>query len=245
MTARAPLVSPVVPLLDVEQGAEPLHACTGASRACRPDAVAPRRAARRVTPLAAMIAPWAVLGIVIAAALVAGRHGRRFLERPIAIECAAPQDALHAWRKIDARGRVLVHLDRPIAMSSHAGAAPAESFVAAAVRENRIRRIYHVIPAAEWESAAANLRMIPDAKAMGRSFGIRWTAVDLPIEVLRLSDLPSISEPVLLDADFDRYHPDEQRLLARRLGRRGLRADGVAWRGTPIAELASTLEGLR
>jgi len=204
---------------------------------------APAAAVRRATPLTARIAPWTALALAMAAASGAGMKGRHFPERPLAIQSAAPQDALRVWRELDVRGRVLVHLDRPIAISWEPGAAPGDNFVGVAAQENRVRSIYHVIPEAEWAGAQARLTALRDAKRGRRGF--RIADMDLPIEILRLSDLPSISEPVLVDADLDRFSLDEQRSIAERLGGPGLRADVVVWRGHPIPELARALDRLR
>ncbi|HEX9244087.1 MAG TPA: hypothetical protein VF875_16710 [Anaeromyxobacter sp.] len=165
---------------------------------------------------------------VVAGAECHGRSARVVLPERSIRRAADPAAVLADWRRAGVHGRTLAHFARRPAMDDGPGPDSAANFVYRAVHENLVRRIYHVIPDADWAEVERNLLAVPEAPASGRVF--RLQDAGTPIIVSRLVDLPPGTEPVLADVEVDRFSDAELTAIAARLaGAPG--SDLVEWYG--------------
>jgi len=161
-----------------------------------------------------------------------GRSGRVVLARERIVRCDSPKDALIEWRRAGVRGRILVHLARHISADPAPGPLSDENYLYQAIRENIVRRIYHVIPEADWPEVESHLHANPAAELSGGTFRVQIEGA--PVIVLRLADLPDPGEPVLVDLDSDRFTTEQLTQVAGRLARATPRSDLVAWQGSHV-----------
>ncbi|TAN44938.1 MAG: hypothetical protein EPN22_04735 [Nitrospirae bacterium] len=138
-----------------------------------------------------------------------GRSGRIFLNRPKVIFVDRPAEALRVWKSFGVRGRILVLFDRTNRMGGDEGAeafsvalpgastATDFNYVDLAIRDNTVRKVWHVIPDRQWEEAAGNLNRNPLARRHGGVFSLVLTSTEFSIT--KPEGLPVTAEPVLLN----------------------------------------------
>jgi hypothetical protein len=90
----------------------------------------------------------------------------------------------------------------------------ARNYVHQAVMAGTIRKIYHLVPADEWDTAARVLRSLPGARPFGGGYRIT-IAEGVPVMVLRVGDMPRTGEPALVNVNTDSVAPEELRQLPR------------------------------
>jgi len=201
----------------------------------------PRAGRRRRVARPADLLVLALAAGALAGGEALGRASRDALPGTTLVRCEGPEEVLRAWRSAPVRGRTLLHVARHAAMHTDPDAAPANAYVYRAVRDGVARRVFHVVPEAAWPVVAENLRAVVAAWPDGRTF--RVVVEGTPIVVLRLSDLPALDEPVLVDLDAGAYSAAELGALAERLSRRAPAADLVAWYGAPVLPAALEVLG--
>lgn len=177
-----------------------------------PSARSPR--ARLVLP--AIIC--ALLVVAVVALNAVGLAGRTYAAKRRVVGVTRPQDAYSVWRESGVRGRVLVSFAYYISVDDSsqpqifqaAGNPAAEkrvvserNFLTAAEYAGMIRRVYQVVPDAQYDQLAARIAARDPSVSMFMHDGPRIVFVDLgvPVEVTKASELPSFSAPVLVYAD--------------------------------------------
>jgi tetratricopeptide (TPR) repeat protein len=126
--------------------------------------------------------------------------------------------AYHAWRAAGVHRRVLVHVDAHHDMwwFGQAGSMTIANFVCQALREDRVDRMFWVVPDPTWRSAAGRRAVRRHLDRLRQTYGAAGSvdtgdtsvATDLlgcRVSVCPLSALPRIDEPVLLDVDVDYF----------------------------------------
>ncbi len=166
---------------------------------------------------------------VLAVAHLVGHNARVVLPRAKIVHCADPVEALADWRAAGVRGRTLVHAARRISLDNPSGPATPANFISQAVRDGIVRRIFHVIPSADWPEVEHNVKSLPGVLHSGETY--RLVDKGMPIIVMRLADLHAVSESVIVDVDVDRYTEREVAELAQQLRRGAPRSDLVTWYG--------------
>lgn len=150
-----------------------------------------------------------------------GRSRRVFAAPQAIAEVARPEQAYDLWRDRGVRGRTLL-LFGPFPhpwRSTDGGPHPRgpDSFVTAAALENVVRRIYVLVPDAEWEERFAVplpgfFRAVP---GLARGTYMHYP-LGLPVIATTPSSLPRSDEPSLVYVDRRRYDPQAvARFLAR------------------------------
>lgn len=194
-----------------------------------------RRRLRRSDALLAL----ACLGVV-AAAWQTGRSARRVLAEPAVVRCAVPEDALAVWRRSEVHGRVLLHFARSIAMAVEPGPPAPGNYLARAIDEGLVRRVYHVIPDEAWAEVRTTLAARPGVVRDGEGFELQKAGA--PIIVVPRAALPRVDEPALVTIEGERWSPRALEEIAAAL-RGPIRHDLVTWyAGSP--ERVAVLEGL-
>jgi hypothetical protein len=88
-----------------------------------------------------------------------------------------------------------------------------ENYVFLGIKHRVVRRVFHVLPDDAWAEVEGNLERIPHAVPRGK--GYRVTANDgVPVDILRIGDLPPIGEPVIVHVNTDVWLPDELDAIA-------------------------------
>ncbi len=163
---------------------------------------------------------------VVLAAWQTGRSARKFLSEPSGVRCTVPEDALAAWRRSGVHGRVLMHFARSIAMSPQPGPPSPNDYLARALDEGIIRRVYHVIPDDAWPEVRATLAARPGVARDGERFTLQKAGA--PIVVGPRSALPRLDEPALVTIEGERWSPKALAEIVASLGG-PLRHDLVTW----------------
>jgi len=196
------------------------------------------RGGRRAALLRQAIAIACVFALLAFARLASDR-GRVSSPDSAVVRVGGGPEAVEVWRQAQVRGRTLVHLSRRIAMRAEPdqidpGPITEDNYLYAALRENLIRRVYHVIPDDEWADVERNLRDFPGAARVRTGFRLEMEGA--PVLVLRAGDLPRVKERVLVNVDMDRWSGEELGTVIDRLaltGRSGAPpADLVTWWGS-------------
>lgn len=180
-------------------------------------------------------------GVVLAAALVLGGAGwrghraRTFAPPPpggppAVLAVASPEQAVLAWRAAGLRGRTLVlfggypHFHTTWqGWSGGAGLSDA-NWLDTAIFENVVRRIYWVMPEADWPgfrrqaATYSAIEEVPEAPAPVSLY----TASGVPLLAVTPSALPALEEPVLAFVDAARFAPPAAEAA---VAARGLRCD--------------------
>lgn len=177
---------------------------------------------------------------VVLAAWHTGRSARRVLDEPSVVRCLVPEDALGAWRRAEVRGRILVHFARSIAMVDEPGPPSPHNYLARALGEGIIRRVYHVIPEEAWPEVRATLAARPEVVRDGERFTLQNAGA--PIVVVPRTALPRLDEPALVTIEGERWSPEALAEIATLLGG-SLRHDLVTWYAKSPDRVA-VLEGL-
>lgn len=136
-----------------------------------------------------------------------------------------PQQALDVWRESGVKGRILFHFARRNNAKDDVVGITAENYIYHAMRENRIRRLYHVIPDGSWSEVAAALRGRPQASRVGGGF--RLVIEGMPVYVLRLRDVTPVGENVLVNIEGEWWGAQEFAAIKDLLRRGVLAADLV------------------
>lgn len=118
-----------------------------------------------------------------------------------------PQQALDVWRENGVKGRILFHFARRNNARDDVAGITAENYIYHAMRENRIRCLYHVIPEGSWAEVAAALKSRPQASRDGDGF--RLVIEGMPVHVLRLRDVAPAGENVLVNIEGEWWGAQE------------------------------------
>lgn len=164
-----------------------------------------------------------------------GRTGRVYSATPEARTVAAPQDALKVWEERGIRGRILFLFDRNLNADRTVSAPSAENYVYLAIRNNMVRRIYHVIPDGSWEEVERTLDSYP---LVSRHKGVYRTFFEdgSSLLIMRLRDVPAVKEKALVHINADYWDMDGLKEIAGLLKKGVLRGDVVTVSGAPPAE---------
>ncbi len=93
-----------------------------------------------------------------------------------------------------------------------------------AIKSGIVRKIFHVIPEASWQEVEKNLSDLPFAKRTDTGFRL-LIFEGTPVTILRLRDLPALTEPVLANINTDIWSPREQEEIASLFVRKSLTSD--------------------
>lgn len=177
--------------------------------------------------------PGAVLLLVVALVLgmdAYGRSSRSYAEGHTVYHVESPQEAVAVWRTLGLRGRVLVNVDEyltvdleyewlpPVmeALDREDTTLPVEatSVVGVSMYSSIARKVFHVVPDADWPRVSSGLASRPElAKEHG---GYRLVVDGVPIIVTRARDLPRLAEPVIVYVNDD-FAPRIDRAVLDRL----------------------------
>ena len=184
------------------------------------------------------------------------RIGRDPIERLVLME--NHDQAYYTWHEAGAKQRILVHIDAHHDMwwVKDKALVTIANFISPALREDLVREVFWVVPDATWDTPRDRTHILTHLKKIGKEYpegGSEMSRAVLgkALRVCRLTSLPRIDEPVLLDIDVDYLliprvtygQADEhgrlpwlwpEELLAR-LAERGVRSD--------LATVAYSVEG--
>jgi hypothetical protein len=171
------------------------------------------------------------IALFSAAALAANARGVRnrvFSSTRSAFVVNSPAEAASIWTAAKVRGRTLLLFDQfphDVGLSLRPGEAPPPSdLVAYGIFHNAIRRIYLVIPDAEWGEFSRQAPMFHPLRAAPSIPAAQYlfTLSGVPLIAVSLSSLPAIRETALVyvnDGAFD------SALVLDLLARKGIRSD--------------------
>lgn len=180
-----------------------------------------------------LVVPFTLCAVL--AMFLYGRTGRVYSADPEARTVAAPQDALKVWEERGVRGRILFLFDRNLNADRTVSAPSAENYVYLAIRNNLVRRIYHVIPDGSWEEVEKTLSSYP---LVSRHRGVYRTFFEdgSSVLILRLRDVPAVKEKALVHIDAGYWDLNGLREIAALLKRGVITGDVVTVSGSPPAE---------
>ncbi len=141
----------------------------------------------------------AAFAATLVAVAVYGPAQRHYLHGQRVTRVDLPQQALDVWRENGVKGRILFHFARRNNARDDVAGITAENYIYHAMRENRIRRLYHIIPDGSWPEVAAALNSRPQVSRIGNGF--RLVIEGMPVHVLRLRDVTPPGENVLVNIE--------------------------------------------
>jgi len=154
---------------------------------------------------------------------ICGISHRVYLQTRITEYVPESRYALDVWRKHHVQGRTLLLFDcRLNAESSRNAVISDENYVDAAITNNIVRGIIHIVPDDRWQEASKNLVATGVAWC---SEGVCRTTVDgAPLLVTKLAKLPAVKEKVLVHINRECIAPGqisgiERELSGRRIDR--------------------------
>lgn len=86
------------------------------------------------------------------------------------------------------------------------------TYVRSAIRDGIVRKIIHVISEESWDEVCKNLEALPTVEPSGAGFHIA-TFGGTPVYIVRLKDLPPLSEKVLVNIDNNYWPPNELKFI--------------------------------
>lgn len=172
----------------------------------------------------------AAFAATLVAVAVYGPAQRRYLsggQRVTRVDL--PQQALDVWRESGVKGRILFHFARRNNARDDVAGITTENYIYHAMQENRIRRLYHIIPDGSWPEVAAALSSRPQASRIGDGF--RLVIEGMPVHVLRLRDVTPAVESVLVNIEGEWWGAQEFATIDDLLHRGVLASDLVTISG--------------
>lgn len=155
------------------------------------------------------------MAVVLIGVSVHGARSRIIVRERGEFVVDSPENAYGVWKEKGVRGRTLVLFDRYPHIRGRAGydgppQLSSSNFVEFSIFENIIRRIYFIVPDADWRDFLRQERMRPLRAVPGLERGLfLYNLVGVPIIATTPSSLPRIEEPVLVYIN-QRFFDDRQ-----------------------------------
>jgi hypothetical protein len=145
-----------------------------------------------------------------------------------------PMDGYQIWKESGVRGQILIHFDRKINSDVFSGTLTNSNYITAAMRDNIIRKAYHVIPDKAWDEVNMKLKNISSMSENGKI--IRITIEGVPVLIVKMDDIPSIGETVLLNINGNFWSDKEIRRMLESLRNGAIDTDIVSFSGKVSGE---------
>lgn len=172
---------------------------------------------------------------------VHAKQSRIFLKSPAVSDVAEGGDAFGRWESGGVRGRVLYLFDRRIHETPRDGAASDDNFVYLAIRSNIVRKVVHIIPDVSWEDVAGRLSGAGNVRSAEGRF--ETTIMDAPLVIMRLGDIRSEGEPVLVHVNSDNWDEPSFARIAGFLAQGVLTSDLITLTGEGASARAEEIRG--
>lgn len=98
------------------------------------------------------------------------------------------------------------------------------TYVRSAIRDGIVRKIIHVLSERSWEEVCNNLEELPSVEPSGAGFHV-VTFGGTPVYIMRLKDLPPLSEKALVNIDNNYWSPNERESIYELLRNGTISAD--------------------
>jgi hypothetical protein len=180
---------------------------------------------------------WSLAIVLAAAALAAAatwqaQRGRAFAASATTHEVDSPEQAFRLWKAAGVRGRTLLlfapypHFHTTYEAYARGAGLGDSNWIEYGIFENVLRRIYWIVPDAEWTAFRKQQATYSPIQAVPFFPGPAslYTASGVPLVAVTPSTLPGLEEPVLVFVSADRFDPRE---VAAFLSRQSIRADLV------------------
>jgi len=175
--------------------------------------------------------------VTVAYADYYGRKSRSFSNTPVAALLDEPYQTLELWERAGVRGRILLLFDRHLNATRDADS-PNDRYVDRAIQKNIVRRVIHVVPNAAWSEVEKALSENEAFESMDG--GYRMVLEGVPVNVLRLKDIPALHERVLTAVNGTSFNEQERSAIEEFIIHGVVPSDVVTWYGHPPA--ASTMK---
>lgn len=158
-----------------------------------------------------------------------GVSKRIYLEPAEVIRLMNPTSSVTVWNEKGVKGRTLVLFDRKIHASMEETTLTDENFIYRAIMNNIVRKIYHIVPDSSWPEVKYTLINNP---SVTYSQGIFKTTIEgTPLFVLRVREVPTLKERVLLHLNGDYWDNGDIHTITTLLKNNQLNTDLVTLSG--------------
>lgn len=129
-------------------------------------------------------------------------------------------------RNIVLLNRLLLQTSFPNLLNTVRTPANEMTYVRSAIRAGIVRKIIHVISDNSWEEVSNNLEALPTAEPSGTGYRV-VTLGGTPVYIMRLKDLPPLSEKALINIDNNYWTPNERASIDELLHNGTISADYI------------------
>jgi len=158
-----------------------------------------------------------------------GLSGRVYLDKALVKRVERPESSYFLWRESGIKGRVLFLFDRHIHDVATGEEVNEWNYIYKAMRNNFVRKVYHVVPDSAWNDVSAVLGKSERAERVGDGF--RFVIEGMPVMVMRIKDVTAVGEKVLIDVNADWWGGDDLIKVAQLVKDRALQSDLITVSG--------------